>query len=204
MTEITTLSRRELTANPTTLTSNEFVDMIMQDIETAKKTYFEITSRKADERYERNKSDYLVRRYNAIDRIISQSFEKYKREYYRKRWVEKELAKWPEEFKRESWYEGEDLKYVDWSMEPWRNGTKSISLCRSTEEDIREFFANCFNDDFNNKYFSQCMGWEIVINQRPYFRLILSPELQAEWDADKKRLSDSINRFYSNSNYWGD
>ena len=204
MIEITTLSRRELGFNPTTLTSEQFVDMIMQDIETAKKKYFEITSRKADERYERNKKDYLIRRYNAIDKIISQSFEKYKREYYRKRWVEKELAKWPEEYKRSYWDKGEELTYVDWSKEPWRNGTYSVSLIRRTEDDIREFFANCFNDDFNNKYFSQCMGWEIVVNQRPYFRLILSPELQAEWDADEKRLCDSINRFYSNSNYWGD
>lgn len=204
MIEITTLTRRELTANPTTLTSNEFVDMIMQDIENAKKTYFDITTRKADARHERNKQEYLKRREEKIAAIIKQSYEKYTREYYRKHWVEKELAKWPEEYKRSYWDKGEELTYVDWSMEPWKNGTYSVSLIRRTEEEIREFFANCFNDDFNNKYFSQCMGWEIVVNQRPYFRLILSPELQAEWDADEKRLCDSINRFYSNSNYWGD
>lgn len=204
MIEITTLSRRELTAKPTTLTSNEFVDMIMQDIETAKKTYFEITSREADERYERNKRDYLIRRYNAIDMIISQSFEKYKREYYRKRWVEKEIAKWPEEYKRSCWDKGKELTYVDWSMEPWKNGTYCVSFKHCTEECAREFFTNMFKNDYNNKYFSQCTGWEIVISQRPYFRLILSPELQSEWDADEKRLCDSINRFYSNSNYWGD
>lgn len=204
MIEITTLTRRELTTNPTTLTSNEFVDMIMQDIENAKAAYFDITTRKADARHERNKQEYLKRREEKIAAIIKQSYEKYTREYYRKRWVEKELAKWPEEYKRNYWDKGEELTYVDWSMEPWKNGTYSVSLIRRTEEEIREFFANCFNDDFNNKYFSQCMGWEIVVNQRPYFRLILSPELQAEWDTDEKKLCDAINRFYSNSNYWGD
>lgn len=202
MIEITTLTRRELTANPTTLTSNEFVDMIMQDIENAKKTYFDITTRKADARHERNKQEYLKHREEKIAAIIKQSYEKYTREYYRKRWVEKELAKWPEEYKRSYWDKGEELTYVDWSMEPWKMGTKSVSL--DSKEDIKNFFIKRFKEDFNNKYFSQCMGWEIVVNQRPYFRLILSPELQAEWDADEKRLSDSVTRFYSGSNYLGD
>jgi hypothetical protein len=204
MIEITTLTRRELTANPTTLTSNEFVDMIMQDIENAKKTYFDITTRKADARHERSKQEYLKRREEKIAAIIKQSYEKYTREYYRKRWVEKELAKWPEEYERSCWDKGEELTYVDWSMEPWKNGTYSVSLNRRTNEEVREFFADMFKNDLDNKYFSQCMGWEIVVNQRPYFRLILSPELQAEWDADEKRLYNEITRFYSSSTYCGD
>lgn len=204
MTETTTLSRRDLGFNPTALSANEFVNMIMQDVETAKQTYFEITSRKAEERYERDKKDYFERREKAIAKIVEDSYKKYTIERYRLRWVEKESSKWPMEFKKTYWHKPEELTYVDWSMKPWKMGTSCISFTRNTADEVKEFFKDMFLNDYNNKYFSRCTGWEIVVNQRPYFKPILSDELEAEWKADEKRLYDSINHFYSNSNYWGD
>lgn len=204
MTETTTLSRRDLGFSPTALSANEFVNMIMHDIADAKEAYLEISTRDAEAAYERDKKNYIERRNKAINKIMEESFVKYKREYYRQQWLKKELAKWPAKLERSHWHNPDHLTYIDWSMKPWEMGTKSVSLVRNTEEEIKEFFRNRFKEDFDNKYFSQCMGWEIVVNQRPYFRLILSPELQAEWNADEKRLSDSVTRFYSGSNYWGD
>jgi hypothetical protein len=175
----------------------------MEDIETAKKTYFEMSSKRAEERYEADKASYMRKRAKAIETIIANSYKKYTREYYRLRWVEKEISKWPEEYERNYWHNPDTLTYVDWSMKPWENGTLCISFNRG-EDIVRDFFKNRFNEDFKNKYFSQCLGWEIVVTQRPYFKLILSPELEAEWEADEKRLSDDISRFYAGSNYWGD
>ena len=203
MTEIKTLTRRELTANPTTLTSNEFVDMIMQDIETAKKTYFEMTSKDAEARYERDKKLYLDKREKDIAQIIEASYKKYTKEFYRKRWVEKQLEKFPEEYKRNFWHEPKELTYIDWSMKPWENGTSCISFDRG-EEQVRKFFERVFEADFNNKYFSQCMGWEIVVNYRPSVKLILSEELEAQWKEDERKLGEAISRFYRGSKYWGD
>ena len=203
MRDYTVLTRRELTSAPTTLTVEQFVEMIMEDIETAKKTYFELTSKRAEERYEADKKRYAEQRAQEIEKIIKRSYAKYQREYYRLRWVEKEIAKWPEEYTRKYWHNPSTLTYIDWSMKPWENGTSCISFNRG-EDIVRDFFKNRFTADFNNKYFSQCLGWEIVITQRPYFKLILSPELEAEWAADEKRLSDAISRFYAGSNWWGD
>ena len=203
MREFTTLVRRELTSSPTTLTVEQFVEMIMEDIETAKKTYFEMTSKRAEERYEADKKSYMEKRAKAFETIIANSYKKYTREYYRLRWVEKEIAKWPEEYERKYWHNPDTLTYVDWSMKPWENGTSCISFSRG-EDVVRSFFEYQFKDSFKNKYFSQCSGWEIVVTQRPYFKLILSPELEAEWAADEKRLSDAISRFYAGSNWWGD
>lgn len=204
MRDVTTLVRREIEGTPANLTVEQFVEMVMADIEVAKQTYFEKTSQEAEARYERDKKDYFERRNKAIEKIKEESYKKYTREYYRLRWVEKEIAKWPEEYKRGYWHKGEELTYVDWSMRPWEMGTSSISLNRRTDEEVREFFVDMFKNDFDNKYFSQCNGWEIVISQRPYFKLILSEELENEWRSDEKRLSDSVARFYSGSNYWGD
>ena len=203
MREFTTLVRRELTSVPTTLTVEQFVEMIMEDIETAKKTYFDITSKRAEERYEADKASYMRKRAKAIETIIANSYKKYTREYYRLRWVEKEISKWPEEYERNYWHNPDTLTYVDWSMKPWENGTSSISFNRGKDV-VRSFFEYQFKENFNNKYFSQCSGWEIVVTQRPYFKLILSPELEAEWEADEKHLADAISRFYAGSNYWGD
>ena len=203
MRDYTVLTRRELTSAPTTLSVEQFVEMIMEDIETAKKTYFEMTSKRAEERYEADKKRYAEQRAQEIEKIIKRSYAKYQREYYRLRWVEKEIARWPEEYKRNYWHNPDTLTYVDWSMKPWENGTSCISFNRG-EDIVRDFFKNRFTADFNNKYFSQCLGWEIVITQRPYFKLILSPELEAEWEADEKRLSDAISRFYATSSYCGD
>lgn len=203
MRDYTVLTRRELTSAPTTLSVEQFVEMIMEDIETAKKTYFELESKRTEARYESDKKRYEEQRTQEIEKIIKRSYDKYQREYYRLRWVEKEIAKWPEEYTRKYWHNPSKLTYVDWSMKPWENGTSCISFDRG-DDIVRDFFKSRFNEDFNNKYFSQCSGWEIVITQRPYFKLILSPELEAEWAADEKRLSDAISRFYAGSNYWGD
>lgn len=203
MNEITTLIRRELNSAPTELTVDQFVDMIMEDIESAKSTYLALTTQKGNAQYEKDKQAYLKRREEEIAKIIKRSYEIYKREYYRLRYVEREIARWPEEYKRSYWHEPKHLTYVDWSMKPWDNGTSSINFSRG-KDIVRNFFENRFKEDFNNKYFSQCRGWEIVLTQRPYFKLILSPELEQEWKDDEHRLADAISRFYTGSNYWGD
>ena len=89
-------------------------------------------------------------------------------------------------------------------MEPWNNGTSSVSLTRNSEEGIRKFFENKFKQDYNNKYFSQCTGWEIVCTCRPRVKLILSPELEAQWKEDERKLGEAISRFYGRSKYCGD
>ena len=69
MKDMTTLVRREIEGTPVNFTIDQFVEMIMLDIETAKQTYRDITTKEANARYERDKNDYFERRNKEIEKI---------------------------------------------------------------------------------------------------------------------------------------
>ena len=191
---------REFVKNPADLTKEEFVRMAMEDVEKAKPAYREWSDKVAEEKYKDDCASYAERRAQRIENIVKDSFKRYKRESYRVRWMDQEIAKIPEVLERGYYHKGRDLTSIRWDLKPWDNATSYIDLSR----DLEYVFGYLYDEAIKNKYFLQCTGWSIVEDFHTEFKFHLSEELQAEWKADEKKLSDAISRFYAGSNYWGD
>ena len=195
-----TFVTREFGKTGAELTKEEFIQMMKEDIESAEVEYRAWSDRRAEEKYLADSKIYAERRQQNIDRIIKFSYEKYKREFYRLRWVEQEIAKYPEVLKRDSYYHiGRDLTSLRWDTEPWSNSTRYITIEHLDRE--LEYLYDCA---IKNKYFQQATGWNIVEDFNTEFKLHLSDELQEEWKADEHQLAENIARFYEGCTYWGD
>lgn len=182
------------------LTKEEFIAMAIADVETAKESYMKAAEEDAEATYKRDLESFADRRAQKIQEIIDTSYKKYKREFYRLRWVEQEIAKVPTEMSKNYYHTARPLKSLLWDVKPWENGSSYIDLDR----DLTYVFGYLYDEAIKNKYFQQCTGWSIIGDIHTEFKFHLSEELQNEWKADEKKLSDAITRFYSGSNYWGD
>ena len=191
---------REFTKNPADFTKEEFIRMAIEDVEAAKVEYRKWSDEVAEQRYNKECEEYANRREQKILDITNASYKKYKREFYRQRWVEQEVAKLPKTLTRGYWHVGHDLTGLGWDLKPWDNGAHHIDLKR----DLEYVFGYLYDEAINNKYFLQCTGWSIVEGFSTEFKFHISEELQNEWKEDEKKLSDAITRFYAGSNYWGD
>lgn len=199
-----TFVTREFGKNPADITREEFIKMAIEDIEKTKVAYRKWSDEVADQRFEEYKKSYAERREQRMLDIINTSYKKYKREYYRARWVATEIAKIEKKYpicpERLYAHIGQDLTSVRWDIKPWDNGSHLVTLDR----DLEYVFGYLYDEAIKNKYFLQCTGWSIVEDFSTEFVLHLSEELQAEWKADEKKLYEAITKFYAGSNYWGD
>lgn len=192
---------REFTKNPSEITREEFIKMAIEDVEVAKVGYRKWSEEEAEKRYEEDTKRHREMLDQKMLDIINASYKKYKREYYRARWVASEIAKLPCRFiGRGYWHTPKDLSSIRWDLKPWDNATSYIDLDR----DLEYVFGYLYDEAIKNKYFLRCTGWSIVEDFHTEFKFHLSEEVQAEWKADEKKLADAINRFYAGSNYWGD
>ena len=156
-------------------------------------------------RYKKDCDDFQARREKSIQRIIDESYKKYKRESSRQKWVDKEIAKLPTELERGYWHEERELSYIVFDIRPWENGSKYVDVDDAYEHRL----GNLYDDAIKNKYFMNCSGWSLVCDDnqsthRVEIKLHLSEELQAEWDADEKKLYNEIMNFYATCRYCGD
>ena len=190
---------REFGKTGAELTKEEFIQMMKEDIESAKVEYRKWSDKTADENYIADSNVYAERRDQNIKEIIDFSFKKYKKEYYRLRWVEQEIAKLPEHLAKGYYHEGRDLTDLRWDIEPWSNSSRYISIERLDRE-----LEYLYNSAIKNRYFQQATGWNIVEDFNTEFKLHLSDELQEEWKADEHKLAENIARFYEGCTYWGD
>ena len=198
-----TFITRELGRSISDISKEEFISMVVEDVKNAKVEYKKWSDEEAEQRYEIDCQTYIERRNKKIENIIAESKNRvYKRESFRTRWVEKEIAKLPETLNRSSHYSGKDLLYIKWDVKPWDNATSYIGV--NDESRLEHLFSSYYDESINNKYFKNSTGWSIVEDFSTEFKFHLSEELQAEWREDKKRLAESISKFYSGSNYWGD
>ena len=192
---------REFTKNPADITREEFIAMAIADVEVAKAGYRKWSEEVAEKRYEEDTKRHRENLDQRMLDIINASYKKYKREYYRARWVASEIAKLPSRFiERSYWHTAKDLTGIRWDIKPWDNGTDYIDLDR----DLTYVFGYLYDEAIKNKYFLRCTGWSIVEDFHTEFKFHLSEELQAEWKADEKKLADAISRFYAGTTYWGD
>ena len=195
---------RDLGKKLSEFTKDEFIKIVIEDVEAAKAPYRKWSDENAKTRYERDYEYFQKKREEQIQRIINKSHLKYKRKSNRQKWVDAEIAKLPTELERKYYHNGYDLRSIRCDFEPWSNGgVRYVGL----DEDLERAFGRLYDEFIDNKYFFNCTGWRFIcdnIIDTPNFRLQLSDELQAEWDADLKRLSDDIARFYADCRYCGD
>ena len=200
-----TFAQRNLETKAIEITKDEFIKMFTEDIEATKEPYRKWYKEKADMRYKKDCDDFQARREKSIQRIIDESYKKYKRESSRQKWVDKEIAKLPTVLKRDYWHEERELSYIVFDIRPWENGSKYVDV-----DDVYEHrLGNLYDDAIKNKYFMNCSGWSLVCDDnqsthRVEIKLHLSEELQAEWDADEKKLYNEIMNFYATCRYCGD
>ena len=195
-----TFVTREFGKNPADITKEEFIKMAIEDIEKAKSAYKIWSSERAEERYQKHSERHAEYREKKIQDITNASYKKYKREYYRQRWVMQEIAKVPRYIKRGYWHTGKELTIISWNYKPWDMFRAQIDVERNTERDLEYIY----NELISNKYFLHCTGWSIVEDSLTEIKLHLSEDMMEEWKADEKNLSDAVSSFYEGSNYWGD
>lgn len=191
---------REFVKNPAELSKEEFIKMAIEDVEVAKVEYRKWSEEVAEQKYKKDCEEYAKHREQRILDITNISYKKYKREFYRQRWVEQEIAKLPKTLTRGYWHTSRNLISIKWDLKPWDNGCHIVRLDRNLEC----VFGYLYDEAIKNKYFLQCTGWSIVEGSSTEFKFHLSEELQKEWKEDERKLGEAINRFYSGSNYWGD
>jgi hypothetical protein len=196
---------RNFDKNASEITKEEFIQMMMEDILAAKEAYRAWSDKTAEEKYIADSKIYAERRQQAIDRIIENSYKKYKREFYRLRWVEKMMSCYPEVMEKDSYsHFGRDLSSIRWDIKPWYNGCSRI-MSDHIEDTLLYTLGHLYNEANKNKYFLQCTGWSIVESlSTAEFKLHLSAELQEQWKADEHNLAKSISSFYEGCTYWGD
>ena len=204
--EDTTLTSRPIGKKLSELSKKEFVTMFIEDIEVAKVEYRKFTDLCAKEKYEKEKKFWEENREKTIKSIIEYSLEKYKREFYRVRWVENEIERLPKTFE-ETWnifqkyyYEGRDLTSISWDIKPWENGCSVISLTQD-DEYLERVLGSKYEEGIENKYFSNATGWDITSRG---LKLHLSEELDADWKEDFRKLAEDIASFYADCRYCGD
>lgn len=191
---------REFTKNPADFTKEEFIRMAIEDAEVAKVEYRKWSDEVAEQRYNKECEEHAKRREQRILDITNNSYKRYKREFYRQRWVEQEVAKIPKTLTKGYWHVGHDLTSLKWDLKPWDNGCHLVNLDR----DLEHVFGYLYDEAIKNKYFLQCTGWSIVEDSSTEFKFHLSEELQNEWKEDERKLGEAISRFYAGSNWWGD
>lgn len=184
------------------LTKDEFIQMLMEDFSVARVAYRKYSDIKAEETYQKDCENHKKRREQRIQRIIDDSFKKYKREFYRVRWVDSEMKKVPSDVLERHPYShfGHDLDSIKWDMKPWENGCRIFNVVI----DLEQRLGNLYDEAIQNKYFRNCTGWSIVEDFSTEIKFHLSDEMQEEWRADEKRLADDIARFYADCRYCGD
>ena len=195
---------RKFNKNASEITRDEFISMMRADIEATIAKFRTWTAIVGDKKYQEDNEAYKIRRAEKVEQIISESYKKYKREFYRLRYVEREIASLPENLIRNSIYDGRELGSISWDIKPWSNGC-SLIMSDHIEDTLLYTLGHLYKEAIKNKYFLQCSGWSIVESlSSAEFKLHLSAELQEQWKADEHKLAESISRFYEGCTYWGD
>lgn len=173
-----------------TLMREQFIEWMYNDIVSTKmvkdalnKTAARKAWRDAKAATEQRFKDFYATKYKRQTTIDKHASEEFKMWCEKHRWM----------------YSANEMKSIAWSIEPWNNGGCYII---NIDSNLKERLGKIYDQSSNNKYFKGCTGW--YIDDNDYVILKLSEELQAKWNADKKCLAESINRFYAGSNYLGD
>lgn len=199
--KIVTLYEREVDCSK--LTEDDFVSMMTEDVKAACDAYNEYVKKDREE----SKQAY-INRMVANARKFAES--KWKTEKRRQLHLDDAIAKANAEVASKHWNKGIDS--FDFKPDERENSIPEVCIIRPEKMDETKL-RKCFNELCAGPYFKKALGWKFKYEAskngwgyafRPYIDMILDESTAAEREADKEHLADSIARFYSNSNYWGD
>jgi hypothetical protein len=190
-----------------TLDAETFTKYIVEDILKADKIY-------SDMREPIIKANYEARIAREEANIIKFAEEKYKRQFYRDRYISSEMKK----IKRTSNFTS-SLDYFDFQPDKSRMGIPYD--CILSVEDVEKLAPKCFELVKDDKYFKNAKGWTIKYQTsfgpingvedrslrsafRPFVDMILDDELSKELQQSVDALARSVASFYEGCTYFGD
>lgn len=202
---------RKFNKNASEIAREEFVAMMRADVEVAIAEFREWSAIESEKKYQVDNEAYKIRRAEKIEQIIAESYKKYKREFYRLRYVDREIASIPDSLDR-CYYKGRELGSIKWDIKPWSNGCTLImwgsniwGINEYDAEYLERYVNGLYDEAIKNEYFLHSTGWSIVESlSSAEFKLHLSDEMEDKWKADEHKLAEGIARFYEGCTYWGD
>lgn len=160
---------RKFNKNASEITRDEFVAMMISDIESTIAKYRAWSAIVSDKKYQEDNEAYKILRAEKVERIIAESYKKYKREFYRLRYVEREIASLPENLVGNCPYNGCELGVISWDIKPFSDSCTpnmwGSNICSGNEYDanyLKRYVSNLYDDAIKNEYFLQSRGWSIV------------------------------------------
>lgn len=195
---IVTLVKRE-NIDCANISEEDFCKYIIEDIKEAADTYKKEVKRDLDRIKQENLPE-MTKKFTEI------ADKRYKRASYKKKYIDQAIENYLKNPFEHT------LSFVDFDVDPGYNGIPGSCILKPDTIDEKAA-ANCYAEVADNKYFKRATGWAIkyvasertlVSSFRPYVDLIADETVKQEMEADKQRLAGAIDRFYKNTNYWGD
>lgn len=202
---ITLVSRDGI--NCSNISMEEFVRMMFSDILEADEKYNDLYCPDYVAGIIRGFESYVDSYRKAAIRYAE---KKWKTEKKRNEYVEKETEAARKRYNRDAFYY--DLSFFDFNVTPGEMGL-SGNCCISYRDLTPAKLRRCYEAVKDNKYFKKAMGWKLTYEAsnnsyrasfRPQIKLIVDEETENQMVNDEKRLTESVNKFYENCNYWGD
>ena len=184
------------------ISKEKFIKLMSEDYDEAIK----IGNGLLDKEYEESRDKRIEKvRKNAEEYANS----KWKRDSKKKEYIENAIKN---EFSRERnhWH---DFSSFDFDSSFGRRDGATVIRKEYKESDFGHIYDNLVNDKYNYEFFKDSIGWAFKYTAeknnyrncfRPWIDLIVSDSKKEEIEKNKEHLAASIERFYSNSNYWGD
>lgn len=195
------LNARNIECNK--LSKEEFVKLLGEDLNNASDNYYEIIAEEVAKSKERVISYYH-------EKYTKEAEKRYKRKSNQERYFnelfEKEMNRINRQYNQEQINNSFEI-----DIEFGKMGRDSRTVINIS--DLESNLNDCFEYIKENNFWVNANGWSIeyfvsstsLINSwRITIKLILPEELENEALRLNKELADSVSRFYSNSNYWGD
>lgn len=191
------------------MTSEEFVKMMFNDILEAIENYDTLYTPE----YVESELNHMKYNLHCVEMKATRFAEKkWKTEKKRSEYINKEVDAARKNITNNisTYYPG--ISFFDFDVNPGKNGL-SGNCCLSTSNLTAKALERCFNEVKDNEYFKAASGWYLTYEAsensyrnafRPHIELILSEEMKAKMDAERKTLEDAIREFYRGSNYTGD
>lgn len=201
------------------LSREDFIAMVMEDMQAAEKQYAEVVVTKMIENGLKNINDaHDSKLTKATERAQAFAESKWKTERYRKAYVLKSIANFLEtEQAQIDRVKNMKEKLGFFDFDP-NCGTHQGINCRcilNTDADDAEVSA-CFDVMQNSEYFKAATGWELTYMKsdlsfrsgfRPRIKLILPIEIQEEATKSAESLARAISNYYASKKsgeYCGD
>lgn len=175
------------------LTKEQFVNAIAEDMLAFKVLHDETMI----DYNERKWNEAVARKRNELTEMLN---AKYKREDTRKRHFDRLMNEW---LNVNKWfYKAYDIRSLRWDLHP---ESQSGSTYFDLDERIYAQLGAFYDNNRDNKYLNECLGWQIRKERCVYQVVMILPEnVQKEWNDAEMALYRSITEFYKDTTYWGD